>query len=97
MTHYHGHDGEGEGFFAANMMLLMIAFLVGIALLIGLVVWQPWDADAGDDGDGGGVDVDINGGTGGDDSSGGTDSGSGSDSGGDSGSGTDDSGGSSGE
>jgi hypothetical protein len=86
MAHYHGHDGDSGGFFAANMMLLMIAFLVGIALIVGLVVWQPWDADAGDDGDGGGVDIDVDGGS----NSGGDSSGdSGSDSGSESGSGSD--------
>lgn len=69
MTHGHySHHDPDRGFFAANMMLWMGAFLVA-SVVIGLllIAASPWDNDGGGttgEGEGGGLDVDINGGGG---------------------------------
>lgn len=58
----HQHSDGGESWFAANMMMVMMFFVLAIALIGALVYFQPWAGSDDNDGDGGGIDVDINGG-----------------------------------
>ena len=59
----HDHSGGGESWFAANMMMVMMFFVLAILVIGALVYFQPWAGSDEGEGGGGGIDVDINGGS----------------------------------
>lgn len=76
MVHHHRDSIEREGFFAANMMFVILAIVLMLILFVALITWQPWSRAGGgteQDGSGGsgggGTEQDESGGSGGGDSS----------------------------